>query len=160
MRRALLSVKPEFVDMIFRSDKTVELRKKIPPLAAGDELLIYASTPVMALVGAVEVLDVMRHTPRQLWRLVKAQAGVEQAFYEAYYRDHDMAFGIVLGRTRLFDQPVPLAGLRRAWPGFMPPQNYRYVNIAGQDVTSVIAARQVEPLPFDGSRPLTLSIWG
>lgn len=129
MRRVLISIKPQFTDMIFRSDKTVELRKKIPVLQAGDELLVYASSPVMAIVGAVEVIDVVQKAPGQLWRLVKTKAGVQRTFYDEYYEGRDTAFGIFLGRTRLFEQAVSLSVLRSAWPQFAPPQNYRYLQV-------------------------------
>jgi len=145
MKRVLLSIRPEYVDMIFNSDKTVELRKKIPVLAKGDELLVYASSPAMALVGAVEVLDVVQASPSHLWKLVKSRAGVERDFYDAYYRDHETAYGIVLGRTRLFETALSLQALRIAWPGFTPPQSYRYIDVYGAEVGSVVETRFVEP---------------
>lgn len=129
MQRVLISIKPSFVDKIFSNDKTVELRKRIPRLSAGDELLVYASAPVMAIVGAVEVVDVVQNAPDDLWKLVKAYAAVEHEFYEAYYRDHSTAYGIFLGRTKLYRRPCSLDKLRSAWPGFAPPQNYRFVQL-------------------------------
>lgn len=151
MRRVLLSVKPEFVEKIFRSDKTVELRKKIPTLDAGDEVLIYASSPVMALVGAIEVVDVVREAPHSLWKLVKAHAAVERSFYDLYYQDRDTAYGIFIGRTRLFEYACTLPSLREVWPGFRPPQNYRYVEVWGSSPRpSVMTARTVVPEMREG----------
>ena len=150
MRRVLLSIRPEYVDMIFNSDKTVELRKKIPALGKGDELLVYASSPTMALVGAVEVLDVVQDSPSHLWKLVKSQAGVERDFYDAYYRDHDTAYGILLGKTRLFEAALPLQALRAAWPGFTPPQSYRYIDVYGTETGSVVETSCVEPKETSG----------
>lgn len=149
MRRVLLSIRPEFVSKIFCSDKTVELRKRVPDLREGDELLVYASSPVMAIVGAVEVVDVIQRSPDHLWTLVRAHAGVEREFYEQYYQDRATAFGIFLGRTKLYRQSCSLPSLRDAWPGFAPPQNYRYVQVwdaAGQSLTTA-----------DGIQPVTQS---
>lgn len=129
MRRVLLSVKPEFVSKIFSSDKTVELRKRIPQLIEGDELLIYASAPVMAIVGAVEVTKVVQQAPEDLWRMVRAHAAVERDFFAEYYQDHAHAYGIFLGCTRLYESACPLLKLRKSWPGFVAPQNYRYVQV-------------------------------
>ena len=74
----------------------------------------------------------MQASPSHLWKLVRTRAGVERAFYDAYYQDHDMAYGIVLGRTRLFERALSLQALRVAWPGFTPPQSYRYVTVRGE----------------------------
>lgn len=145
MRRVLLSIKPGFADLIFRSDKTVELRKRVPNLQPGDELLVYASSPVMAIIGAVEVVDVVEKSPSHLWRLVKAHAAVERAFYEQYYQDHTSAYGIFLGRTRLYRTPCALTTLRAAWPGFTPPQNYRYVQVWNHTERPLIEAGQIRP---------------
>lgn len=146
MRRVLISIKPQFADMIFRSDKTVELRKKIPALRNGDELIVYASSPVMAIIGAVEVVDVVQEAPRQLWRLVKAKAGVQRAFYDEYYEGKDTAFGIFLGQTHLFDQAVSLSTLRSAWPNFAPPQNYRYLQIWQDAEHPLLEASEIIPV--------------
>jgi len=151
MRRVLISIKPSFTDMIFRSDKTVELRKKIPALSPGDELLVYASSPVMAIIGAVEVVDVVQQAPKQLWRLVKAKAGVERTFYDEYYQGSETAYGIFLGRTRLFDQAVPLTTLRTAWPRFAPPQNYRYLEVWDGADHPLVEAPRIIPVCRDGA---------
>lgn len=145
MRRVLLSIKPEFVEKIFSNDKTVELRKRIPTLIEGDELLIYASAPVMAIVGAVEVTEVVRHSPDDLWRMVKAHAAVERDFFAEYYQDHSTAYGIFLGRTQAFDKVCPLPRLRKSWPGFVPPQNYRYVHVWNCKEGSLVTAQGIHP---------------
>lgn len=157
MRRVLISIKPQFTDMIFNSDKTVELRKKIPSLVAGDELLVYASSPVMAIIGAVEVIEVVQQAPHALWRLVKSKAKVERTFFDEYYEGHDTAFGIFLGRTRLFERQLPLSALRSAWPHFAPPQNYRYLQVwegADQPLTE---ATGIVPVYRDGAFGIDLS---
>ncbi|CAM3928728.1 hypothetical protein DESA109040_23060 [Deinococcus saxicola] len=107
----------------------MELRKRIPNLGEGDELLIYASAPVMAIVGAVEVSRVIKDAPDHLWTMVKDHAAVEQEFFDQYYQDHLTAYGIFLGHAQLYQKSCALQRLRVAWPGFVPPQNYRYVQV-------------------------------
>lgn len=133
MKRVLLSIRPEFAQKIFHSDKTVELRKRIPPLSAGDEIVVYASSPTKAIIGIVEVVEILRDNPTSLWKIVKKQAGITLQEYEAYYRGHNTAFGILLGRTSLFREQIPLVQIRKGWPGFNPPQSYMYVFLDAQD---------------------------
>ena len=145
MRRVLLSIKPEFASKIFSNDKTVELRKRIPNLSEGDELLIYASAPVMAIVGAVEVIKVVQDAPVDLWQMVRAHAGVAHEFYEQYYHDYATAYGIFLGRTQFYDRECSLPSLRKAWPGFVPPQNYRYVQVWNTSEGALTEAAHIRP---------------
>lgn len=145
MRRVLLSIKPEFVEKIFSNDKTVELRKRIPNLIEGDELLIYASAPVMAIVGAVEVTRVVQQAPDDLWRMVRAHAAVGRDFFAEYYQDHSTAYGIFLGRTQLYNRECSLPKLRKSWPGFVPPQNYRYIQVWNGNSNTLVAARGILP---------------
>lgn len=150
MRRVLLSIKPGFVEKIFSNDKTVELRKRIPNLVKGDELLIYASAPVMAIVGAVEVTDVVQQSPDDLWRMVRAHAAVEQDFFAEYYQDHSTAYGIFLGRTRLYSKEYSLSRLRKSWPGFVPPQNYRYIHVWNGGGSTLVTAQGIQPTTRSG----------
>ncbi len=128
-RTLLLSIRPEFADKVFAGTKTVELRRIRPKVAIQDLVLVYASTPVRAIVGAFRVREVIEKSPAMLWKEVRDHAGITRRQFDDYYSGAPKAFGIFLSSVRRFHQPVELIRLRKLWPGFHPPQSYRYLDL-------------------------------
>ncbi|NJO56799.1 MAG: ASCH domain-containing protein [Rhodospirillales bacterium] len=70
----IISIRPEHARNIMAGRKTVELRRRFPEaLGAGGLMLIYASSPEQALVGAARIETVERMTPAGLWRAFKTK---------------------------------------------------------------------------------------
>jgi predicted transcriptional regulator len=124
----LISVKPEYADKIFAGAKTVELRRTRPRLLKGDLVLIYVTSPIKALAGACEVVEVIEGTPEALWGIVQDQAGVSVEEFCEYYAGAAIGFGIHLNNARRLPEPFHLEELRTEWPSFHPPQSYRYLS--------------------------------
>jgi len=123
----IISIRPEHVRNIMAGRKTVELRRRFPEgLAAGGLMLIYASSPEQALVGAACIENVRRMMPAGLWRSFKEQVCVPRDYFNAYFAGADEGFGVMLGRTVRFDEPIPVSELKERF-SFSPPQSYRYV---------------------------------
>jgi predicted transcriptional regulator len=55
----LLSLRPEFAELVFAGVKKVEFRRVRPRVQANEWVLVYVSTPVQALVGAIQVANVI-----------------------------------------------------------------------------------------------------
>jgi predicted transcriptional regulator len=130
MRQAtlFLSVKPIFANRILSGAKTVELRRVRPCVTPGNVVLIYSTSPEMALLGSAEVAEVLSGTPPDVWGQVKEHAGVSRAEYDDYFSGANAAIGIRLRAVRRFAQPITLQDLRKRWPWLRPPQSYRYVD--------------------------------
>lgn len=126
----LISVHPQYADLILSGVKTVELRRTRPRITAGGQVLVYASAPRMALVGGFEVDGLIEASPAMLWKQVKTTAGVTKAVFDNYFAGADHAYGILVKRVWSIWPSVPLARLRRSMPGFHPPQSYRYIGPA------------------------------
>jgi predicted transcriptional regulator len=127
-RALLLSIRPQFATKIFNGSKTVELRRVRPSVSAGDLVLVYASSPTRALLGAFEVDRVLCSTPSTIWSEIEDCAGVSRTEFDEYYAGAKKAFGIFIKRTWLFDEPVKLPALRQKRAQFRPPQGYHYVS--------------------------------
>ena len=105
----IISIRPEHVDNILSGRKTVELRRRFPQVVStGGVMLIYASSPVQALVGAVQIEAVKQMTPRGLWRAFKDKACVTRDLFDAYFAGTNEGFGVVLGNFVHFDTPLKL----------------------------------------------------
>lgn len=128
----LLSVHPRFADAIFAGVKRVELRRRLPRVT--DAVVMYATSPTMALVGSFTVESVVRLPLGPLWRQVRDVAGVTRAEYLDYFDGLAEGVGIFVGDVVRFNQPVLLAKLRRLWPGFHPPQGFLYLDDSAVDL--------------------------
>lgn len=123
----LMSIKPQYSEMIFSGRKTVELRRVCPRLEAGDLVLVYASGPRMALVGGFEVAEVVSGDPESIFRKHGKSAGVSREAYEAYFAGSKIAHGIMIARAWSLREEAELKTLRKRVRGFHPPQSYRYL---------------------------------
>jgi len=124
----LLSVRPLFADKILSGSKTIELRRVRPNVDAGDRILLYSSSPEMALLGSAKVEEVISGTPRSIWLQARGLAGISRQEYDNYFAGTDVAIGIRIYAARRFERPIPLQELRRRWPWLRPPQSFRYLS--------------------------------
>jgi predicted transcriptional regulator len=136
-----LSVKPKFATRILDGIKKIELRRIRPNVMPGQLVLIYGSSPAMALLGSAQVEEIVSGSPNDLWGHVKYEAGVSRREYENYFDGATTAIGIRLCAVQRLTRPIPLHELRERWPWLRPPQSYRYVHArfepGGRLVTSL-----------------------
>ena len=126
MMPLLLSLKPRFADLVFMGEKTVELRRRIASIMTGREVFIYVSSPVRMIRGGFRVAEVWSSDPETVWGEVASRVGVAKAEYDAYYDGCGIAHALVLSDVWAHRAPVKIDGVRKALPGFHPPQSWRY----------------------------------
>ncbi|KKM11081.1 hypothetical protein SY88_10115 [Clostridiales bacterium PH28_bin88] len=124
----LLSIRPEYAKKIFDGTKNVELRRVVPKVRQGDLVFVYVSSPVKALVGAFKVDNVISAAPTDLWDKVRNAAGITRPEFDKYFIGATTGYGIVFSEAWALPQPIPLNTLKDIWPGFRPPQGYRYLS--------------------------------
>lgn len=117
----IISIRPNFAEAILSGAKTVELRRRIPPIEIGTRLWIYATRPTAAVVGSAIVNAVIRGTPDSLWDTYSAQAAIKRDDYDRYFDGAKEAIGISLAMI-VRVEPVHIAQLRQMREGFHPPQ--------------------------------------
>ena len=126
MMPLLLSLKPRFAELVFMGKKTVELRRRVASTMTGREVFIYVSSPVRVIRGGFRVAEVWSSDPESVWSEVATRAGVAKAEYDAYYEGCGIAHALALSDVWAHEAPVEIEGVRRALPGFRPPQSWRY----------------------------------
>ncbi len=126
MMPLLLSLKPRFAELVFMGKKTVELRRRVASTMKGREVFIYVSSPVQMIRGGFRVAEVWSNDPETVWVAVASKAGVAKAEYDAYYEGCGTAHAFALSDVWTHETPVEIEGVRRALPGFRPPQSWRY----------------------------------
>jgi predicted transcriptional regulator len=129
-RALFLSLKPAFADLILDGAKTVELRKVRPRAAAGTLAIVYASTPVRAVVGTCTVADIGQERPGIIWKLHGPRTGLRWQDFDEYFDGRSTAVAITVIAPHRLDEPLPLQALRSGPHGFSPPQSFRYLTSA------------------------------
>lgn len=147
----LLSLRPEFAEKVFAGTKKVELRRIWPKVAIDDWVLVYVSTPVKALVGAVQVALIMEANPSYLWKKVRHQAGLTRQQFDDYYAGALKGYGIFLNDTRTLPSPIELYKLKRLWTDFHPPQCYRYLSSYEVELIEIFS-HTINPKATEGNR--------
>lgn len=123
----LLSIHEKYANLIFSGDKKVELRRVRPRLISGDLIVVYVTSPRKEVAGVLEVSKVVSMHPSSLWNLVKDQAGITREDFQDYFLDASVGFAIFVRKALHFSNPITLDQMREKWPGFRPPQGYRYL---------------------------------
>jgi predicted transcriptional regulator len=127
-RTVCISVKPEYAEEILDGVKRIELRRLRPKLNEGDQVVLYATQPIAAIVGAVVVTRVISETPRRIWQDFSAWTGLSEPEYKDYFRGRRIAFGILVARPLRCASPLHLTRIKDEVPGFAPPQGYWYLS--------------------------------
>lgn len=129
MNKALfISVKPEFVEKIFNGQKAIELRKSVPGVENGDMVIIYSSSPIMAIIGTATIKEIISTTPTKMWSEHSTKLGIDKKRYLEYYNGKQVAVGIVLKGKEKLENPISLKEFRKKFSRFQPPQTFRYID--------------------------------
>jgi predicted transcriptional regulator len=122
----IISLKPDYADLVFRGVKTAELRRRFSDDIINRDVFIYVSSPVMMLRGGFRVGQVWSGSPEQIWSEVWRLAGVSRQVFDDYYHGTNVAFAIQIVDVWEYANPIGLDELRKRFPGFVVPQSYRY----------------------------------
>lgn len=118
----LLSISPEHVENILNGNKQFEFRK-VRCRTNVDKIIIYATSPVMKVVGEADVIDVIVDLPEQVWKLTSEFSGISKQFYDKYYQNKKFAVAYRLGDVRRYKNPLTLADFGITFA----PQSFVYV---------------------------------
>lgn len=127
-RAMLLSVHPRHAGAILAGNKTTELRRTRPTAPAGTPVLIYATSPVAAIVATCRLAAVQSADAGALWPEVARSSAVSREDFDAYFAGARSAHALELSDVARLAVPVTLAHMRTAAGGFQPPQTWRLLD--------------------------------
>lgn len=135
-----IAVKPEYANKLISGEKSIELRKNRPRVQPGDYVIIYASTPLKAVVGFGKIKNIIECSPDEMWAKHSMSLGIEKKKFDMYYSNHKKSIGIEFETIRPI-VPICLDDLKKADPDFHPPQVYRYVT---NDEISIVLSQKIK----------------
>ena len=127
-RMVVLSLKPRFSEAILAGIKTVELRRTEPKIVVPTRALLYASTPVRALVGTCIIDSIRSADLATLWDEYGSRSDLRHSEFLQYFQGVGSGTALALTRPRAFGQPIALKDLRAKPKGFRPPQSFAYID--------------------------------
>ena len=122
----LVSIKPEFADKIFDGSKSIELRKVSPNANPGDLMVVYSTSPEMAVVGICKIQKVIKSSPKEIWEMHSEVLGIDEIRFNDYYSESTIAVGIVIENAKRLKTKIPLSIIKKRFPKFAPPQTFKY----------------------------------
>lgn len=137
----LISLKPNYADLVFSGLKTAELRRRISERMQDRDVFVYVSSPVKELRGGFRVGQVWSGSPSQIWSTVRNFAGVSKRVFDNYYQGQNIAFALEILDVWEYAYPRKLEQLRTQFPGFVAPQSYRYAR--EEEIRSFRALKRV-----------------
>lgn len=130
----LLSVRPRFAEAILSGQKTVEVRRRRVGAPDGSPVVLYASSPVMAVVGTARLERMETLGLEDAWEKHGHTMGITRSEFDNYLSGSAAACLLFLVDPSPLGSPLPLSDLRSGRK-FHPPQSYRYV--AESDPTAI-----------------------
>lgn len=127
-RMIVLSLRPRFAEAILAGVKTVEFRRREPRIVVPTRALLYAASPVRALVGTCVVTSVKSAGLVDLWREHGPQSGLAHSEFEGYFEGAEVGTALTLERPYSFPRGIALQDLRAQPGSFRPPQSFAYVD--------------------------------
>ena len=139
-RMVVLSLKPRFAEAILAGVKTVELRRTVPKIEVPTRALLYATTPVRALLGTCVITNVRSAALTVLWREYGSRSDLRYVEFQQYFVGANAGTVLELTQPQALSQRIPLQDLRAKPRGFRPPQSYSYVDTKTGDQLLRLAA--------------------
>ena len=132
MEQAILSLKPQYVELILSGKKTVELRNRIVRMEPGTVIWIYATKPVGRIVALAELDSVVHDTPAEIWVQYGREICIDRAHFDSYINNRESVSALILSSVRKLKHSVTLDWIRRSTGNFQPPQFYSRLSLDGR----------------------------
>lgn len=123
--KALLSIKPEFVEKIFSGEKLFEYRKAIFKRPEVKSVVIYSTMPEGLIVGEFEIGEILAKSPQDLWEQTKDVSGINKQFFDEYFVNRDVAYAIQIKKLKKYQSPINPYELDTS---FKAPQSFKYID--------------------------------
>ncbi|MFW5794913.1 MAG: ASCH domain-containing protein [Bacillota bacterium] len=120
--KALLSIKPEFVEKIISGEKKYEYRKRIFKQKI-KSVVIYCTMPVGKIIGEFTIDKIINDTPLNIWLETKNESGIGFDYFNDYFKNKDQGYAMKIDKLNLYEKAVS----RDSLSNFTAPQSFKYV---------------------------------
>jgi len=122
--KVLLSIKPEFAEMIFAGTKKFEFRRSVFRNPEVKTVVVYATAPIKRVIGEFEIEKIINDELEALWQQTRSYAGIDKKYFLDYFSDMENGYAIKIKKTRKYKKSLCL---RKDFKT-TPPQSFMYLN--------------------------------
>ncbi len=123
--RVLLSIKPEFAEMIFDGTKKFEFRRAVFKNPDVKTVVVYASSPVQKVIGEFEIETIIKDELEALWQQTREYAGISENFFFSYFSNKTCGYAIQIKKAKKYKKAFCLREDFNA----TPPQSFMYLDV-------------------------------
>jgi len=120
--KVLLSIKPQYADLIFNGTKKFEFRRTIFKNENIKTVVVYASSPVQKVIGEFEVETILQFDLKTLWKTTKKHAGIDEEIFYQYFDNKESGFAIKINSVTKYEKALCL----KEDYNLSPPQSFLY----------------------------------
>ena len=121
--KVLLSIKPQFANLIFEGVKKFEFRRSIFKNKGITTIVVYASAPIQKVIGEFEIDGILNEELDTLWKITKAEAGIHEDYFYNYFGNKPKGFAIKIKGVKKYKRPKCI---KRDFK-LSPPQSFIYI---------------------------------
>jgi len=122
--KVLLSIKPQFAEMIFSGTKKYEFRRSLFKNPDVKTIVVYASSPVQKVIGEFAIEAIINDELVALWELTKKYAGINEEYFFKYFSNKEYGYAIQIKNVKKYRKALCL----REDLNVTPPQSFMYLN--------------------------------
>ena len=124
MCKVLMPIKPEYAMQILNGTKNFEYRKIKFKRKNVDSIVIYVTSPVMEILGEVELKGILEDSPEQIWKQTHNNGGISKLAYDSYFEGKNKAIAYMLGKVKKYEKALKLKDFHINYY----PQSYVYLD--------------------------------
>jgi len=120
----VMSLRPEYADLVLSGKKTVEFRRRFSAEHAGAKIVFYVTSPVRQFLFAAVIAGVDGLPKADLWSKYRRDGGVSKDTFDSYFAGVPQGFALSLDNIEMLQNTMSLEDARRLCPGLRPPQSF------------------------------------
>ncbi len=98
----VMSIKPEFANMIKERKKKIEIRRKFSKKWKNAYVMLYSTAPVQEFFGEAKISDIIEDEPNEIWKLFSSELGVDEKEYFEYCKGASKVNALVLSDINIY----------------------------------------------------------
>lgn len=88
-----------------------------------EKMLIYATAPIMQVVGEADIREVLVDDPEEIWNRTNEFSGITKDFFDTYYKGRNKAVAYKVENVEKYIQPKTLEDFGVSYA----PQSFVYL---------------------------------
>ena len=121
----LMSLRPEFAELILQGRKTIEFRRKFSKKYEGATIVFYISRPLQQFMFTAMIAHVDHNQKKCLWSDYEQECGISQTMFDKYFSGIDHGYAIRLSNVKTLPNQLALEQAKNVYPQLRPPQSFQ-----------------------------------